>query len=335
LNASAPPRPHAPRRSSALAWLLILAISALAGWFGWHAWQARQLERTAAIADHGRRLDALERRLDAARRDQRAQAARLQRVDATNRVLRDELLGIAQRAALLEDSLDKLAEPQRSGTQALRLDEVEWLLGQGMQRLQLTGDLDGARYAYALAAQQLDPIGDPAFLDVRQVLAQERAALDALGADPKAVAGRRLEAFSSGLPKLPLAGEGAARADDRAWWRRVLSRIVDVRRSDDAIAVDPSDRAAGYAALQLELSLARASAERRDVAGYRAALSRADAWLQRLWPPSEALRTQRERLETLRELPLALDLPTLGSTLDQLRVLRNARPDRQVRHGSG
>ncbi|MGI8561357.1 MAG: uroporphyrinogen-III C-methyltransferase [Luteimonas sp.] len=334
MNSSTPPRPHAPRRSSALPWLLILAISALAGWFGWHAWQARQLERSAAIADQRQQLDSLERRLDAMRRDQRAQAARLQRADATNRVLRNELLGIAQRAALLENSLDKLAEPQRSGTQALHLDEVEWLLGQGMQRLHLSGDLDGARYAYALAARQLDTIVDPAFLDLRQALAQERAALDALGSDPKVVAARRLEAFSTGLPRFAPARGTVAPARDGAWWQRVLSRIVAVRRSDDTLAVDPGDRAAGYAALQLELSLARASAERRDVAGYRAALSRVDSWLRRLWPPSGALRLQRERLEMLRALPLVLDLPTLGSTRDQLRVLRKARPDRQVRHGS-
>jgi uroporphyrin-3 C-methyltransferase len=325
LNTSPPPSPATPRRAPALAWLLAFVVLALAGWFGWRAWQAWQLQRTAEIAEQRQRLDALEGRLDAMRRDQRAQAARLQQADATNRVLRDELLGIAQRAALLEDSLDKLADPERSGAQALRLDEVEWLLGQGVQRLRLAGDLDGARHAYALAAQRLEGAADPGLLDLRQALAQERAALDALGADPKAVAARRLQAFSDGLPKLPLAGGSDTREAGRAWWRRVLSRIVAVRRSDDAIAVDPADRAAGFAALQLELSLARASAERRDVASYRAALARADAWLQRLWPPSEALRVQRERLEDLRALPLALELPTLGSTLQQLQARRETR----------
>lgn len=325
MNTSPPPSQVAPRRASALPWLLAFIVLALAGWFGWRAWQAWQQERSAAIVDQAQRLEALERRLDALRRDQRAQASRLQQADATNRVLRDELLGIAQRAALLEDSLDKLADPERSGTQALRLDEVEWLLGQGALRLQLAGDLEGARHAYALAADRLQGIAGPGYLNLRQALAQERAALDALGADPKAIAARRIDAFSRGLPQLPLAAERQAQEDGGAWWRRVLSRIVDVRRSDDAVAVDPGDRTAGLAALQLELGLARASAERRDVAGYRAALVRADAWLQRLWPPSEALRIQRERLAAIRALPLAPDLPTLGSTLQQLRALREAR----------
>lgn len=325
LNASDPRPANAPRRSSALPWFLALAVFAMAAWSGWHAWQARQAERSAAVAGQQQRLEALEAQLAALRRDQRAQAQRLQQADATNRVLRDELLGLAQRAALLEDSLDKLADPQRSAAQAMGLDEVEWLLGLGQQRLQLAGDLAGARHAYALAAQRLDGIGDLALLDLRQVLAQERAALDALGADPKATAALRIEAFAAQLPALSPVRGTTPDAEAAPWWRRAFKRIVDVRPSSPALALDATDRAAGFAALQLELGLARASAERRDVEGYRAALARADAWLQRLWPESERLSRQRQQLRALRALPLALDLlPTLGSTLAQLRRLHDA-----------
>jgi uroporphyrin-3 C-methyltransferase len=313
-----------PRRSSALAWLLLLLALPLAGWLGWRAWQSQRDEQRVQAASQLQRVEALESRIDALRRDQRAQAQRLQQADATNRVLRDELLGIAQRAALLEDSLGRLADPERSGAQALRLDEVELLLAQGRQRLQIAGDLDGARRLYALAAQLLDGIADPAYLGLRQVLAQERAALDALGADPKAAAAGRLEAFAASLPALPMREHVDAQAR-QPWWRRVFARVVDVRRSDAALAVDPADRSAGYAALQLELGLARACIERRDTGGYRAALTRADAWLQRLWPPTTAQRDLRARLRELRALPLAVELPTLGSTLEQLRVLRTAR----------
>lgn len=313
-----------PRRSSAVAWLLLLLALPLAGWFGWRAWQSQRDEQRLQASSQLQRVEALESRIVALRRDQRAQAQRLQQADATNRVLRDELLGIAQRAALLEDSLDKLADPERSGAQALRLDEVELLLTQGRQRLQIAGDLDGARRLYALAAQLLDGIADPAYLGLRQVLVQERAALDALGADPKAVAVGRLEAFAASLPALPLQEDAAARAS-QPWWRRVFGRIVDVRRSESALAVDPADRSAGYAALQLELTLARACIERRDVPGYRVALARADLWLQRLWPPSAPQRGQRARLRAVRALPLAVELPTLGSTLEQLRALRASR----------
>jgi uroporphyrin-3 C-methyltransferase len=318
-----PPAPRAPRLPGAL-WLLLLLLLVLAGWRGWHWWQTRQAQAQTIAADTDQQLQALAARLDALRGDQRAQAQRLQQADATNRVLRDELLGLGQRAALLEDSVNKLADPERHGAQALRLDEVELLLSQGEQRLQLSGDLDGARRAYALAAGVLDGVDDPASLNLRQALVQERAALDALGSDPKALAAGRLDAFVAGLraPSPAFAGGDEA---TRPWWRRAFARILEVQPSDRAIAVAPGDRAAGYAALQLELALARAAVERRDSAAWRAALTRADQWLQRLWADSPGLRRQRAQLQALRELPLAINLPTLGSTLQQLRQTRTAR----------
>jgi uroporphyrin-3 C-methyltransferase len=318
-----PPAPRAPRLPGAL-WLLLLLLLVLAGWRGWHWWQTRQAQAQTIAADTDQQLQALAARLDALRGDQRAQAQRLQQADATNRVLRDELLGLGQRAALLEDSVNKLADPERHGAQALRLDEVELLLSQGEQRLQLSGDLDGARRAYALAAGVLDGVDDPASLNLRQALVQERAALDALGSDPKALAAGRLDAFVAGLraPSPAFAGGDDA---TRPWWRRAFARILEVQPSDRAIAVAPGDRAAGYAALQLELALARAAVERRDSAAWRAALTRADQWLQRLWADSPGLRRQRAQLQALRELPLAINLPTLGSTLQQLRQTRTAR----------
>lgn len=319
----APPVP-ARRQRSALPWLLALALLALLGWRAWSAWDDWQSRNARTEDARLRHQQALEARLDALRRDQRAQAQRITRSDATNRVLREEVIGIGQRAALLEDSVARLADPSRHGAQALRLDEAELLLVAGAQRLQLAGDADGARRAYALAAGVLDGIDDPAGLDLRQALAQERAALDALGTDPKQVALARLEAFAATLPS-PAALPARAPDAQRSWWRRAFSRLVEVRPSDRGVVVAPAERNAGFAALQLELTLARAAAERRDADAWQAALARVDAWSGRLWPASPALQAQRERLAVLRALPLAPRMPTLGSTLRQLQAMRAAR----------
>jgi len=315
----APPR----RRGSALAWLLAVVLLLLAGAFGWHRWQGERARQAQAASAERERADALEERLDALRRDQRAQTARLQQAEATNRLLRDEVLGLGQRAALVEDTVHKLSDPARSGAQALRLDEVELLLAQGQQRLLLAGDLEGARSAYTLAAQLLDGIADPAWLNLRQALTQERAALDALGGDPRAIAAGRLEAFAANLPSLPQQAP-AAGGPPPPWWERAFARIVDVRPSADAVAAEPADRAAALAALRLEFTLAHAAVERRDATGYRAALTRADGWIQRLWPASPEREAQRHALQALRDLPLAPALPALGSTLEQLRKQRSA-----------
>lgn len=313
----------APRRSRGWAWLLLILALAGAGAWGWMQWQARSERERAKAEDAGQRLDALEGRIDSIRRDQRAQLQRLQQADATNRVLRDELLGIGQRAALLEDSVSKLADPDRHGAQALRLDETELLLSLAQQRLLIAGDLDGARRAYALAAHVLDGIDDPAYLSLRQTLQQERAGLDALGAEPRVRAMAQLDAFAQTLAALPIAPATDAPAD-APWWRRAFASLIDVRPSDRSVAVQPADRIAAMAGLQLELSLARAAAERRDGDGFGAALQRADGWMTRLWPDSPMLQRQREQLRTIAAQPLSLTLPTLGSTLEQLRQLRSA-----------
>ena len=298
--------------------LIVLAALAFAGWYGWRAWSARDAAMRHAFAEQA---DALDARLDALRGEQRAQSLRMQQDEATNRVLREELIGLGQRSALLEQTVERFAEPDRHGAQALFLDETALLLAAGQQRLQVAGDLEGARRAYAIAATLLERVDDPRLLDLRQTLLQERDALDALGADPRTTALRELAAFAASLP-----GEGAAAnvGDAHApWWRRLLSRVVRVQPSNAAIAADPIDRRNARSALELELTLARAAAERRDTAAWHEALDRAGAWLRRLWPDSPQRKTLEARLAALRDMPLAASVPVLGSTLQQLQALRS------------
>jgi uroporphyrin-3 C-methyltransferase len=289
-----------------------------AGYVGWQQWRARE---RAAESDTHQQIAALSERLNAMRSEQRSHSRRLQQADSLNRVLRDELDGITQRASLLEDSVNRLADPDRHGAQALRLDEAEMLLVLGGERLQIAGDLDGARRAYALAAGVLDGIDDPAYLSLRQTLLQERTALDALGADPRVKAIAQLDAYAQTVTA-PVGRREAARNPRAPWWRRAFGTLLHVQPTDRAVAVQAADRTAALAGLQLEVSLARAAAERRDQAGYREALRRADAWLQRLAPDPDALAQQRAKLQALAAMPLSLSVPTLGSTLQQLRQLR-------------
>ena len=305
--------------------LLLVLLLAAAGWSGWNRWQARQAGERAAD-DVALQLDALTERVAALRRDQGAQGERLQQADATNRVLRDELLGLGERSAIIEDSFAKFADPDRHGAQALRLDEAELLLSLGQQRLLIAGDLDGARRAYALAAGVLAGVDDPAFLSLRQTLGQERAALEAIDAEPRARAQAQLDAFAASVAAAtPAARRRAEPPAEQPWWRRAFAGIVEVQPTDRAVALQPSDIAAARAGLQLEISLARAAAERRDIDGYRAALRRADRWLTRLLPASAGREQQRQRLRGIAAMPLSLALPILGTTLAQLRQSRAAR----------
>lgn len=314
--------PAQPARRNGWAWsALLLALAGGGAWLWYSDHQRAERERAAEI-EAAQRIEALTSRIEGLRRDVRGHGQRLQQADATNRVLRDELLGMGQRAALLEDQVKKLADANRDGAVALRLDEAELLLTLGEQRLRLAADLDGARRAYALAAGVLDGIDSPRTLNLRQALAQERAALAALKDDPRRTALQRIDALATALPTASALPRPQASAADAPWWDRVLSRLVSVRRSDAPPALSSQDREAGEIALQLELALARSAIERRDTAAMRAALLRADGWVLRLWPASPQRQAMRRDLHALRDIPLALDIPTLGSTLALLRAER-------------
>ena len=298
-------------------WALFALLLVVAGMFGWQHWQAREQQQRSLAEQQRTALDA---RVDTLLQAQRAQAQRLQQAEATNRVLRDELLGIGQRAALLEDSVSKLADPDRHGAQSLRLDEIELLLGIGQQRLRLGDDIDGARRALALAAPLLDGLDDPAYLNLRQTLAQEQAALQALGADPRIHANALLERIADGIagsaPPQP------APSLREPWYQRLLGRLVHRQPTASAGLQQRPDRDAALAALQVEFSLARAAVERRDTAGFHNALTRIDGWLQRLLAGSAGLPQKRRLLAELQAMPLRMESPLAGTSLQQLRALR-------------
>lgn len=314
------PSPSPPRRSRAgsllLLALVLLALAAAGGW-AWQHWQQAQA-RASAAADA--RQSAMAARLDALRVAQRAQAQRLQQAEATNRLLRDELLGIGQRAALLEDSVSRLADPDRHGAQALRLDELELLLAIGQQRLRLDDDVEGAHRALALAAPLLAGIDDPAYLSLRQTLVQEQAALEALGPDPRVRAASLLARLERGL-QAP-APVLAAGDPQRPWYARLLDRVVTVQPTASAGLRAGTDREAAFAAAQVDIALARAAIERRDGVALDLALDRIAAWQRRLLAGSPMLAAQQRELATLRALALRHDSPLAGSSLQQLRALR-------------
>ncbi|MCL7715783.1 hypothetical protein [Stenotrophomonas mori] len=323
MNDDSPSRP--PRRLARwiIAALALLAVVAAAA-YAWQGWQARQRLAAREQAAAGQQLAAMQQALEAVRRDQRGNARGLQDLAATHRVLRDEVLGLGQRNALLEDNLARLADRSHQGTQAVRREEAELLLSQAQQRLVYAGDLDGARQLYAQAAAVLENIDTAGYLNLRQALLQERSALDALGPGVRARSAERLAHWADALEALP---EQSARADrsDPAWWQQLLSPLVQIRPAEPQVLVARSERRDAGDALQIELSLARAALERGDTAAWRQALQRVDTWLLRLWPESPARRAQRQALAELRDTDLQIPLPELGSTLQQLRDMREGK----------
>lgn len=324
MNDTPPSPPHRPVR-----WLLPLAavvVLGAGGYAGWYVWQQQQREQEAQAQTTAVQLKGLEAALDALRRDQRATSQRLQDAATTNRVLRDEMLGLSQRSALLEENLAKLADSANQGRQAVQRDEAELLLTQAAQRLNYADDVDGARRLYAQAATALADLPDADGLNLRQALVQEREALDALGSGPRLQSLQRLDAVARALQDLPsqiIGTTGSSTA--KPWWQATLAPFVDITPSRQNGPMTAAEQRNADDALQLELTLARAAIERGDRAGRNTALDRVEQWAQRRWPDSPALRAQRAELKALRELPLQANDAVLGSTLQQLRTQTDRR----------
>jgi len=321
MNEDASPPTHSPLR-----WILPIAAAAVivggAAW-GWTQWQAQQARIAQREADANVLVQGLAGSVEALRRDQRSTSQRVQDAAATNRVLRDEMLGLSQRNALLEENLARLADSTRHNAQALQLEEAELLLSQAGQRLAFADDVDGARRLYALAAAALDEVQGTEFLNLRQALMQERNAVDALGPGPRAEINQRLTRFAQAVGALPEEIVPAAGSASTPWWHQVLAPFVTITPTAAQGPLTGAERTAAWDSLQLELTLARAAVERGNQSEFEQSLDRVALWMPRLWPDSPGLREQRAELQQLRAQVLRPPLPELGSTLQQLRSMRD------------
>ena len=307
-------------------WILpAAAVTALvvAGTWWWTRPAAPVADDPLAPASIDQRLLAVEQAIGVLQRGQQRGEQRLADIEARSKVLRDEVLGLGQRAALLEDSVQQVVAG--AGTDPgvrLRLDEIDLLLTYADARLVLSGDVEGARRAYALADGLLAALTAPQFVNLRQSLAQEQAALAALPPDPRAAARGGVDAIEAATAALPVFPTDETLPPEASAGARLLAALVDVRPRGTQDLLAPADRQRGEAALRLEFALARIAIERRDEAGLAAACERAERWMRRLYAGGAPLEAQADALKALGATPLAIDVPVLGTTLAQLRAQR-------------
>lgn len=330
-----------PVRSRAWLWAALAggSLVLLVAWIWLQQTSLRELEQSRnewrAEADAlGARADTMRRQVETLRNDYKALDDRLKDLGQTHRVMRDELLASSERAASIEDAVARLSDERMRGDLMLRLNEVESLLLAGGQRLRLAQDLDGAKLAYAMAAQVLDSVDDPLYASLREPLASERALLDSVATDPVIDIRHRLQQVLSQLEPLPLrdrGGSDAAVLGEDTWLGKTLSKVLTVRRLDAASLRVPRDaQPAARLLLTQQIERAISAAERRDEATFRDALAAAAALSDALFDPVDAgVQAVIAELDALSQQGLAWSLPSLGASLTELRALRGAR---QVLH---
>ena len=315
-------------RHISLLWIsipaIVLVICGVGIYFSWKHWQFRirtESENQQAILE---RIDTLQHVTDQSRETQRTTQQTLQDIGKADRALRDQLLELEQRHALLEQHVNDLSKRETNRLGELRQNEAESLLRIGQERLTVADDLDGARRAYALAAETLQNSDTVDTVAIQQVLNQERHALDRLRTLPVQALHSALDAFADKVDHLSVHDPHAHQQHSHPapWWQRFLTPIFRIERTDGAIPLHAVDRFRLKDAITMELTVARLAIERHDVRGFQSALQRVDASVRRLWPPSPSRTDALTTLHQLQHEPLSLHIPELGKTLALLQSQR-------------
>ncbi len=323
---------RAPRRWPWVLLALVLVLAAIGARWGVLSLRQSDGQHAEMRAENEAlraRLADFDRAIDQLREGQQRLSQRLDSSSATNQVLREELLGMGERAGLLEDAVARLAQSRMSGESLLRLNEAEFLLAMGAERLSLYADVGAAIQAYSLAEGTLSELDDPALATLRQTLAQELIQLRQVPPDPRPSLRAELAVLAGVLTQLPSsrAGEHPLAGPDSSRLAQLLGQLVTVRRvGTQADPLGPAQQQAALAAMSLQFELAQAALARPDAAAFQASLDRITDSGEALFDTSSpAVADWLSRLAIARDTALLPTPPVLGATLRELRSLRAAR----------
>ncbi len=322
---------------------LLLAVLTALGVYYLYLQGQQQNQQSAALAE---RLGELQSSIDANRQQltQLSQLETLKQEISTIRSEVDSAASVRQRIEAEQQALNTaLAEMSTTlgrTTLAWRLAEIEYLLIVANTRLTLEHDRRTALAALQTADQKLRAIGDPAFVPVRQSIANEITALEAVVEPDITGLALTLASLIERVESLPLrdappvravgaAASGGEESSQSLDWADIPSAIwkdirglVVVRRADKPIEPLQPPSEAWYLRqnLQLKLEQARLSLLRHETALFHQLLDEAAHWLRANFDEESA--AVKGMLESLQDLKQADLQPSLPDISDSLRVLR-------------
>lgn len=285
----------------------------------WTIQQSNASELSIETVDQ--RLLVAEENLAELKRERSALQQKL--ADSANRtnLLRDEVLGVSERAGLIEESIQKLSQNTYSAQDSLHLSEALLLLIIANERWQLSNDLAGTIKATELAGLSIEQLKDPQWLNLRQTIAQELAGFRDLPPDPTAKAKGELDALETLLPQLvSLSGQSNNAKPSEYGMTRLLNALIRIQTSGQQTLISPSERNAAKTALELEMTNARLAIQLRNSTDFKASILRINQWLTRLYADTSTLQEQRKRLIIIANTPLNRSAPLAGSSLAELQA---------------
>ena len=334
------PAPSAQRRRVTV--LLLLALLLLLGLVaaGWYCVQFQLVPQAASLVS---RLAALEQHVQTSASRSATQDSRLQQLEQAAAARAGDVAAVRTEQADLAATVTQLAAQSSNPDRDWALAAIEHLITIADQRLALAHDLISARTALKAAVARLALNAEPALAPLREQLAHDQAALEAVAppaVDELALKLAAIAARAESLPTKTIANNAAVvatpapaplivddwRAIAHALWRDLLSlvEIKDAALPDDVL-FDPRLRQFLLQGLQLELASARLALLARDTANWRASSALITAQLERYYDLQDAgVKALLNTLAAAGALELDPALPNLAASLAAVRNARQA-----------
>lgn len=336
---------------------LLVALAAAAG-LGWLLWSGRGEDATAAadrratdaaLEDLNREMDdldsalaALGERVDRLDRSARDRAQRADELSESLDSLRESVQSLPPRVASLESAVSSLAGISSGSRRAWLLAEAEHYMEIANSELQLAGDPEQALLALRFAEERIRSLDDPSLTGVREALANEIRAVDAMEKPDVAGVTMTLASLADHVASLPLAQDVARREQEStapeeqasgfaramASVKAAFSDVVSVRRSDEEVRPLLSPEAEYFLRenLALRLQIARLAVLRGQQGVFDQALADVNDWLGRWFDlDSRAVQSALGTIEEIRNADWSVSPPDISTSLRLLRALRERR----------
>ena len=326
----------------AIALVLILAIAlALVAWQGWQRLdnQQQRIDELAQQAEGSASQQAvsdLESRLDS------GEAERDEAIQNTTGELRDEFDSYRSDVdETLGQVLDQLSQEQDTDEREWLHAEAAYLLRLANQRLQLEGDVDGAAALLRTADARLVDADNPALTSVREEIANELSALDAvpqvdrtglylaLNAQQERISELRLsqeieeQAVTSGIEQPPT----GTFQRQLARFGEELKDLVVVRHHDEALEalITPEQESYLRQSMRLVLEQTQLALLNEEKELYDASIDKALQLLNDYYDTTrEETQSVIARLEELQQAEVKPELPDISASQQELaRFIEN------------
>lgn len=340
-----------------VALLVSIAAASVSGYLWYQVQVEQRLSQNQLLSDIKDSVNtskvevtALGKKVESLSEQQKELTGRIEnRVDARIKDLQSGQQKLTEREDALSKSIETIYADLDRNLDSWALEEVEQLIRIANNSLRLNGDVATATTGLQLADQRLEELGNPAFLEVRDSLAQDITALKSL--QPVDIAGvsLRLSGMAAKVGDLPLdqkterpisggsSSESSGSSDEKSkggsdsWLEtgnQILNDLKQLVRIQNIEApakplLTPEQRYFLYSNLRLMLSGAQIAALRKDTATFRDNLEQAAKWIREYFDPGhQGVQQLLEDVENMSTIELNPELPDISDSLAKLKEVK-------------